>query len=493
MPIGLAAKNSQSRRDSTAAASKKKKGSRKKMFQSINSENIHLMDWLEHAIDEKQPTKHVIQYLIEKKLDFLAKNDISHMKKSFIEESVKRAVNSVLAEADKLTADELKKVYLHSEEFESCGLLDSLQDDRRAPAEWYKEVLFHSATDAFLHVVTDEDYLEDRAREKAEDEGLPVPKRHSPLRKTLTKTVTTLLSFVYPVVFPFIIILQLLEYATLGKVKIIKDMRYKLEMQFSSANCLFFMQWCTNFWMLVLFILYIISYFGAGLNNYDDCFCDKFEGLPGANILEEKDARDVLPANYFCNQYLYDGLRWLACRDPLDITQADPNARLDVCEGAWGNASPYPHILLSNDKTFTRSGWDNGTKEQKMGMLLNDGDLSELLGKFIGGHYGECHYFQEGMNVYKSFAQQTGMSNAEYYFRAYNWMMKPVDTNHWLIWNDDANVGIRVILFIIVLGKLLNEITQFFETGGQMSKHVIDRLNMIDIVQVFFQFRVFGM
>lgn len=77
------------------------------------------------------------------------------------------------------------------------------------------------------------------------------------------------------------------------------------------------------------------------------------------------------------------------------------------------------------------------------------------------------------------------MSDAEYYFRAYNWMMKPVDTNHWLIWSDDANVGIRVVLFIIVLGKLLNEITQFFETGGQMSKHVIDRLNMIDIVQVF--------
>lgn len=291
------------------AANKNTKGTRKKMFQSIESENIHLMDWLEHAIDEQQPTKHVIQYLIEKRLDFLAKNEISHMKKEFITESVKRAVNAVLSEADKLTADELKKVYLHSENFQSCGLLDSLQDDRRAPAEWYKEVLFHSATDAFLHVVTDEDYLEDRAIAEADSNGTPVPKRASPLRKTLTRTVTTLLSFVYPVVFPVIIVLQLLEYATLGKVKIIKTMRFKLEMQFSSANVLFFMQWCTNFWMLVLFILYIISYFGAGLNNYDDCFCEKFDNLPGANVLEEKDARDVLPANYYCNQYLYDGLQ----------------------------------------------------------------------------------------------------------------------------------------------------------------------------------------
>ena len=120
------------------------------------------MDWLEHAIDENQPTKHVIEFLIEKRLEFVARNDISHLKKEFLTESVKRAVSSILSEADQLTAQELKKIYLHSEKWQSCGLLDSLQDDRRAPAEWYKEVLFHSATDAFLHVVTDEDYLEDK-------------------------------------------------------------------------------------------------------------------------------------------------------------------------------------------------------------------------------------------------------------------------------------------------------------------------------------------
>ena len=63
-------------------------------------------------------------------------------------------------------------------------------------------------------------------------------------------------------------------------------------------------------------------------------------------------------------------------------------------------------------------------------------------------------------------------------------MYKDSAREHWLYWNRTTAVTLLVLLYILVTGKVIQELHRFINTGCCTAKYFIDKANTITFIQL---------
>ena len=137
--------------------------------------------------------------------------------------------------------------------------------DGNIEKNWYLLVLFHQATDSFLHLITSEQDL--------------FVETKKPWARKLQNYIKYVLGMAYPVIYSYTLTMIMIEYmfravCMKSVAEKVKKHRKDWEEVFDDTWVLNFVQWCSNVWFFVALLTYIISYFGAGFVNWDACFCN---------------------------------------------------------------------------------------------------------------------------------------------------------------------------------------------------------------------------
>lgn len=412
----------------------------------------------------------------------------SPLKLKKIQRSLENSMKSVLEIAENLVPQKIYDFYMFDEKNTECVLLDEAAGDESIEKNWYLLVLFHQATDSFLHLVCSE-----------EDLFIPTKNKYF---KSLQSYIKYALGIVYPVIYSYTLLLAVLEVLTFCFPKTsskIRQHRQNWEEKFDDTSILNWIHWCANLWFFVILVLYIISHFGAGFINWDACYCDSDHTWPTDWKSQVVNAGWLpsdsdLKTNAQCNTDLLNSLYWIQCQnETTGFTQVHGK-----CVGDEHGDSKYPHKLLANE-FWTEKEWNENPNVE----ILTD--VPAYVNNFRNSRYGNCEFYQfmhqlrtvnvgdydrflgnRKNKVFNTTANEffgTESDRLNALFESYRWMFKTENFKDSLIHNSTATLLLLIYLFVFIMCKIFNEVTTYYQVNCSWAKYCVDKVNMIDVVQ----------
>ena len=470
--------------------------------------HLHLINYLDRNED-----CHIFKYMLDNKLDVSDNTkDFSMLKRKKIAKTLEDGLKQVLDEAENLTEQSLNDFFLYDEEAGDCKLLDAAATDQSVNKEWYLILLFHQCTDSFLHYICGQN-----------SDPIPYP-TNSRLINFVQYFMKYLLCLCYPIIYTYIILIFILELICTpfkfckNVKKSFKTHRENFENIFDEPETLCFIHWSSILVFFMFLVLYIISYFGAGLNHNEDCFCepshswptDWFSKMSTENWTPWHDQTADHETDYACNSDLLNTFFWLSCRSSADEYLEfkynhhfcyNNSIETEFISHRMHAGSSYPPKLLTNEY-WTHEEWEHNRNSDIMV------DIGEFVENFKNSHYGKCSYYDRARQIHQ-FAEESyyplqSRSNTfeEIFYQdhpenrtaeeiemvtifySYYDMFKSHQQQDPLIWNKKAEHTLITMLLIFIIIKAIDEVSQFASVNFNWGKYCIDKINTIDVVHV---------